>query len=379
MARYNILNGVMPPQSGHWLHNPEAEDIDFQIEADFAGLMSPGMPNAASEVCDRVGHIMNSGDGYYGGVYVAAMYSLAFVHDNVEDVVVEALKVIPPESTFYQTISDVIYWYRMYPDDWKQTWFEIEKKWTEDVGCAHGVFRAFNIDAKVNAAYIVLGLLYGEGDFGKTLDISTRAGQDSDCNPASAGGILGTMLGYEAIPAFWKQGLAEVEPMDFKYTTISLNDVYEMSLNHALGQIERNGGIVREEYVTLPVQSPQAVPLEVNFEGHYPVDEIRLGQDVQDELTFKFHGIGFTIAGDARSEDGEEHVLVADLIIDGETVETTKLPTAHKTRKFIPFWRFQLTPGEHEVTIRLVESNPDAALRLSHVIVYSDKPREKEF
>ena len=40
----------------------------------------------------------------------------------------------------------------------------------------------------------------GEGDYTKTLNISTRCGQDSDCNPASAGGILGTMLGYSNIP-----------------------------------------------------------------------------------------------------------------------------------------------------------------------------------
>jgi len=42
-ARYNILNGIDPPASGHWENNPHADDIDFQIEADFAGLMSPGM------------------------------------------------------------------------------------------------------------------------------------------------------------------------------------------------------------------------------------------------------------------------------------------------------------------------------------------------
>ncbi len=51
----------MPPESGHWLNNPHSEDIDFQIEADFAGLMSPGMVNSAVEICDRVGHIMNYG------------------------------------------------------------------------------------------------------------------------------------------------------------------------------------------------------------------------------------------------------------------------------------------------------------------------------
>ena len=63
---------------GSWKNNPHADCIDYQIESDFAGLMSPGMPNTASEISDKIGHIMNYGDGWYGGVYVGAMYSLAF-------------------------------------------------------------------------------------------------------------------------------------------------------------------------------------------------------------------------------------------------------------------------------------------------------------
>jgi len=78
-ARYNILHGIQAPASGHWLNNPHADCIDFQIEADFAGLMSPMMPNTASTICDKIGHIMNYGDGWYGGVYVAAMYTQASV------------------------------------------------------------------------------------------------------------------------------------------------------------------------------------------------------------------------------------------------------------------------------------------------------------
>ena len=95
MARYNVLRGLAPPDSGHWRNNPEADDIDFQIEADFIGLMAPGLPNAATTYADKVGHIMNSGDGWYGGVFVAAMYSLAFVHDDVRTVVTRALDTIP--------------------------------------------------------------------------------------------------------------------------------------------------------------------------------------------------------------------------------------------------------------------------------------------
>lgn len=238
-ARYNILNGLKAPESGHWLNNPHADDIDFQIEADFAGLMSPGMPNAASALSDKVGHIMNYGDGWYGGVYMGAMYALAFLHDDVDFIVKEALKTIPVESSFYQCLADVIRWHDQYPDDWKKTWFEIQRKWTEEVGCPEGIFAPLDIDAKVNAAYVVLGLLYGKGDFTKTLEISTRAGQDSDCNPSSAAGILGTIYGYNKIPDFWKKGLRDVEDMDFKYTRMSLNKVYDISYKHALEMLRK--------------------------------------------------------------------------------------------------------------------------------------------
>ena len=94
-ARYNILQGIMPPESGHWLNNPHANDLDYQIEADYAGLMAPGMPNAASEISDKIGHIMNYGNGWYGGVYVGAMYALAFITDDIELIATESLKSIP--------------------------------------------------------------------------------------------------------------------------------------------------------------------------------------------------------------------------------------------------------------------------------------------
>src|SRR5258708_7369337 len=246
-GRYNVLHGLAPPQSGHWHNNPHADDIDFQIEADFSGLMAPGMPNTAAQIGDPIGHIMNYGDGWYGGVYVGAMYSLAFVSADLDHVIREALKTIPPQSTFYQCINDVIQWHDQYPGDWKRTWFELQKKWTDEVGCPDGVFHAFNIDAKINAAYIVLGLLYGEGDFTKTMNITAHAGQDSDCNPSSAGGILGTVLGYDKIPAYWKMGLKEAEDIDFKYTTLSLNKVYALGLKHALLVVGRNGGKVEGE------------------------------------------------------------------------------------------------------------------------------------
>ena len=122
-----------------------------------------------------------------------------------------------------------------------RTWFEAEKKWSSDIGCPDGVFDAFNIDAKINAAYIVIGMLYGEGDFGKTVDISTRCGQDSDCNPASAGGILGTILGTMPSRTTGSRDWTRWRTLDFKYTTISLNDTYDMSYRQALEMMNAMG------------------------------------------------------------------------------------------------------------------------------------------
>jgi len=382
-ARYNILTGMEPPASGHWENNPHADDIDFQIEADFAGLMNPGMVNSSSEVCDRVGHIMNYGDGWYGGVYVAAMYSLAFYSNDVEFIVKEALKSIPTQSEFYQCIEDVIGWSEQYPDDWRSTWFEVEKKWSSDIGCPDGVFEAFNIDAKINAAYIVIGMLYGKGDFGKTVDISTRCGQDSDCNPASAAGIMGTLMGYDQIPEYWKQGLDKVEDMDFKYTTISLNDTYDMGYRHALEMIKRNGGTVSENEVSIKVTEPEAVKFEVAFEGHYPIDnqivkwgENRMTYGGNTGYDIEFEGIGFVIRGGARKLSGnsQDKDLMVEVFVDGDLYEEAVLPTSQQARRHDLTWKYKLDPGSHTAEIRWKNPTEGYMIEVNKVIIYGPSP-----
>lgn len=378
-SRYNVQNGIMPPESGHWLNNPCADDIDFQIEADFAGIMTPGMINAGVEVCDKIGHIMNYGDGYYGGVYVSAMYSLAYISDDIEYIVEEALKVIPKESNFYKTIADVIKWHKHDPVDWKATWFKTHRKWSEDIGSPIGVFAPFNIDAKINAAWVVMGLLYGDGDFTRTFEIATRCGDDADCNPATAGGILGAIKGYEGIPDYWKMGLSDVEDIDFKYTTISLNDVYEMSFKHALEMVERNGGTIDSNNVNIKVQVPKTIPLEIAFEGHYPNSKISLNDEVENEFSFDFDGIGFGVIGGASKTGDEEYVFEVEMYIDGTLVETAKLPTAFRDRRFYPFYKYQLPNGKHSVRFKVLNPTADAKVSLEQVVTYDDKPFKVKF
>jgi hypothetical protein len=375
-GRYNILQGIKPPQSGHWMNNPHADCIDYQIESDFAGLMSPGMPNTASAISDKIGHIMNYGDGWYGGVYIGAMYSLAFVSNDLDFIVCEALKAIPVQSEFHQCISDVISWHKKYPTDWKQTWFEVQKKWADDIGCPEGVFVPFNIDAKVNAAYVVIGLLYGHGDFTKTLEITTRCGQDADCNPSSAGGILGTVLGYDQIPAYWRMGLKEAETIDFKYTTISLEEVYDTGFKHALLNLERNGGSLKGDSIIIKTQEPREVKFEKSFEGLYPVAKIPVKWNSPiNELVFEFEGTGFVIRGEtARWASESPYVFNTELYINNKLVESPKLPVSFTTRRYELCWKYDLPKGKYAVRLKIKNPSADEPIKAWEAIVYSNQP-----
>jgi hypothetical protein len=382
-ARYNILNGIMPPHSGHWLNNPHADDIDYQIEADYAGIMSPGMPNSASEISDKVGHIMNYGDGWYGGVYVGAIYTLAFISDDIEFIVTEALKTIPEQSTYYKCMHDVIEWHKQFPDDWKRTWFECERKWSSDIGCPDGVFVPFNIDAVINSAYILIGLLYGDGDFYRTMDIATRCGQDSDCNPASAAGILGVILGYDNIPEYWMKNLRVVENINFAYTDISLNKAYQMSFNQAIQMIERGGGSIDDENVTIVCQQPISVNYEKSFDGLYPVENRELRKKITDIGEFTFAGTGVVFRGNVSSGGGRNNFTsaknanyIAKVLVsmDGKEIETVNLPIDYRIRRNEIFWKYQLPSQVHTVTFEWLNPEDGISVNFRDAIIYSDKP-----
>lgn len=378
-ARYNILNGIKPPMSGYWKNNPHANDIDFQIESDFAGLMCPGMPVAAAEICDSIGHIMNYGDGWYGGVYMATMYSLAFVCDDVEFIVTEALKAIPPESRYYQCITDIIDTYHSKPDDWTVAWNRCDEMWDKTIGCPTGAFVDYNIDAALNSAYVVIGLLYGKGDFGKTVDIATRCGQDSDCNPSSAGGILGTMFGYSKIPAKWIDPLKTAENIKFAYTNSSLNDAYQMSYDQALKVIEKNGGWINSDgMIEIKCQTPDVVGLEQCFEGLEPLKGSSYWQTIgPGGFEAKIEGNAFVITGSVDGDANSGYVAEIEVSIDGKVEEIVKMPADFATRKNDIYWNYDLGRKTNSVKLRVLNPSIDNPVSVhtvfEHVIAKKDE------
>ncbi|MBZ5657246.1 MAG: ADP-ribosylglycohydrolase family protein [Acidobacteriia bacterium] len=276
----NIRKGILPPDSGHPRNNLHADDIDFQIESDIFGMIAPGMPQVSNRYGESMGHIMNYGDGVYGGMFVSSMYTQAFFAKNIREVVENGLKAIPAQSLYAQTIHDVIQWHDQYPNDWLKTWHLVQAKWGEVDHCPEGYKKPFNIDAKLNGAYIVMGLLYGDGDWYKTMNYATRSGQDADCNPANAAGILGTLIGARAIPAKYS------EPVHNTYwnkTLAGLPDSYEVdalagdTAQIGLKIVLANGGEVVSRSGKMVLRIPQQDPVpppnleQVKWEGDKPV------------------------------------------------------------------------------------------------------------
>jgi hypothetical protein len=158
-----------------------------------------------------------------------------------------------------------------------------------------------------------------------------------------------------------------------------LNDAYELSYKHALELIKKNGGEVNDNGVKIKIQTPKAVPLEVAFEGHYPKEQIDLNKPFKDEISFEFEGIGFAITGADESSAPEDHVFKAEMYIDDKLVETANLPASFTTRRFTPFWKYQLINGKHQVRLKLLNPHKDGSIYLGKVIVYGTEPTSHKF
>jgi hypothetical protein len=375
-ARRALKRGVPAALSGTPQYNVHANDIDFQIEADFIGMMAPGLPRAANDIALRAGRVMNYGDGIYGGMFVSCMYSAAFFENDPRKIVEAGLACIPARSPYGMLIADVIAWHKQAPNDWKKVWRQLEQKWNKREPCPEGALKPFNIDAKLNGAYIALGLLYGGGDFGKTIEISTRAGQDSDCNPSSSAGIVGVMLGYRRIPDQWKSGIPAIADKRFAYTDFSFRSIVDSNMRRAIALVQKTGGRIEEDLLIVKAQAPKPARLEVWDDYGSPVERIAVtdprwqwkgewkrnqaaftAKDQGAEASISFEGTGAIVTGPYLPTGGK-----ADVYLDGKLNRTVDVyPDEDQPKSGEAVWHaFRLKPGKHAIRV-VVRGEPYGA------------------
>ena len=248
----------------------------------------------------------------------------------------------------------------------------IEEKWDKDDPCPDGALSTFNIDAKLNGAYIAFGLLYGQGDFLKTMEISTRCGQDSDCNPSSAAGGLGVMLGYHKIPDEFKSGIAKIADTKFEFTDYSFNEIVKSTEARALKLIERAGGKVTDTEVLIPAQTPQPPELEQwnpgipdkkmaakdpawTWSANWTDNKGALtSSSAGNAATLKFNGVAVAVIGRLTQDGGR-----ADVYLDGQKVDVLDAYIVERTHDNALWHTYGLKPGEHTLKIvTIAEADP---------------------
>lgn len=251
-ARENLIKGIRPPMSGSPACTEHWQDIDFQIESDIFGLLHPGMPADARDVASRFGVVLASGDGLYGGLYVAGLYAGAYAETNRVSLVKNALAGIPPDSDYAQAIGDVLDAYEQDPVIWQRAWLLVEEHWGDKDVCPSGRGKPFNISATINGAYATIGLLYGGGDFWKTAEIATRCGHDADCNASTACGVLGTMLGFSGLPPEATAPFAELAGKPFENSALDFEETVAACEALVADAVARAGGHIDNGDLLIP-------------------------------------------------------------------------------------------------------------------------------
>lgn len=195
VAYFNALQLFTPPKTATH-YNPYREWIGAQIRADFWGWVAPGNPRLAAELAYRDAMISHVKNGIYGEMYFAAVIAASFAVNNVKEALQIGLDYIPRQSRLSQAIRFTMELHQ------QESSFELAMdKLEEEFGQYHWV-HTIN-----NAVLLVAALLYGNNDFEQTICHAVVGGWDTDCNGATAGSIMGVLLGAKTLPAKWVQPL----------------------------------------------------------------------------------------------------------------------------------------------------------------------------
>jgi hypothetical protein len=326
------------------------------------------------------------------------MYSAAFFESNIRQVVAQGVACIPARSEYALLIKDILAWTET-EQDWRKIWQMTEDNWDKNDPCPDGALQPFNIDAKLNGAYIAIALLCGGGDFDRTLEMATRCGQDSDCNPSTAAGVLGVIKGYQAIPDKWKSGIPAIADRKFDFTQSSYNDICRATLRRALEVVKLAGGKVTDTEIIVPWQAPKPPKLEQwdmgipdkrvgakdgawAWQGSWaeekrgqPGRQVSVGRGTATagtEATLTFTGSAVAIVGEYSEAGGR-----AEVYLDGKRARRIDAYAAAHTHDNDLWHAYGLKPGQH--TVRIVAlGEADARskgnkLVLSEAVVYRPK------
>ncbi len=224
VAFVNFINCIAPPASAMY-KNVCREWIGAQIRGDYFGYINPGKPEDAAKEAYNDACISHVKNGIYGEMFISAMIACAAITDSIDDIIFGGLAQIPATSRLYEAVMKIYDGYKngVSPEDC----FEFIHS-TYDEHTSHGWCHTIP-----NAMIVVAALLYGEGDFGKSVCTAVGMAFDTDCNGATVGSILGMRGGIDCIADCWKKPInGKIHTSIFGVGTVNIEEAVDKTIEH---------------------------------------------------------------------------------------------------------------------------------------------------
>lgn len=213
-AKVNLRSGLLPPLSGTF-NNPYRDSCGAFIRSEIWACIAPGCPRQAALYAYEDAIIDHGcGEGTYAEVFTATLESAAFVVQDIQSLIDIGLSFVPQECAVAGVVQLVRECYcngrswlearNLVLEKFRGSAFRNDTQYVSPEDLARGFDQGrFGWDVPSNIGMMLIGLLYGEGDFGKTLVTAVNCGEDTDCTAATVGSIYGILHGLDTIPNHW--------------------------------------------------------------------------------------------------------------------------------------------------------------------------------
>ena len=206
VCKANIANGLYPPLSGSCNNDLWKFSNGAWIRSEIWACLFPGSPDEAAAFAYLDACCDHCGEGIYAEVFTASMQAAAFVVSDVRQLIAIGLSKIPPDCRITRSVKLACALFAQ-GAEFAAARAAIVKD-SEDLGW---------FQAPGNLGFVILGLLYGRGDFGTSICLANNCGDDTDCTAATVGALLGIINGRSGIPQTW------IEPIGESIKTVAIN------------------------------------------------------------------------------------------------------------------------------------------------------------
>lgn len=233
-GKNNMKMGIHPPLTGY-MNNVNRDSNGAWIRSEIWATLCPANPYLAAKYAYEDSCVDHSTEGIYSAVFCAAVQSAAFVESDPFKLIDIGLSYIPKDCGCARAINCVVESYNS-KADFKQARKKLFQTEPGSFGMIGGYWKGQDLDKTIpfsdkyppqtpetdipaakqhgydapsNLGIVIIGWLYGEGDFGKSVCIATNCGEDADCTAGTLGALLGIVLGKSNLPEKWVNGCSD--------------------------------------------------------------------------------------------------------------------------------------------------------------------------